>query len=87
MMGAVQVMTAIFTLVYLTQISRKSLVLVGNFGLSLCCIGMGISYQLINEFSQMFWIVVTLIVIFMGLHGGTLVPGVWTYIPEIATRQ
>jgi MFS family permease len=35
----------------------------------------------------MFWVVVAFIVIFMGLHGATLVPGVWTYIPEIATKQ
>jgi hypothetical protein len=81
MMGAIQVITALYALTYLTRISRKSLVLAGNLAMGLCNIGMGIGYELINEFAQMFWIIVTLIVIFMGLHGATLIPSVWLYVP------
>jgi SP family arabinose:H+ symporter-like MFS transporter len=81
MMGAVQVITAIYAVVYLTKVSRKSLVLIGNLGMSLCCVGIGISYELTGKFPNTFWAIVGLIVIFMGFHGATLVPGVWTYIP------
>ena len=49
-MGTIQVITAIYTLVYLTRVTRKSLVLVGNLGMSLCCVGIGISYELTNKF-------------------------------------
>jgi hypothetical protein len=51
MMGTTQVIAAIFTLVYLTRVTRKSLVLVGNLGMSLCCIGIGISYELTKRYS------------------------------------
>ena len=81
MMGAIQVITAIYALIYLTKVTRKSLVLAGNLGMSLCCIGIGISYELTYRSSENFWVIVALIVIFMGIHGATLVPGVWTYIP------
>jgi hypothetical protein len=50
MMGSIQVIAAIYTLTYLKRVTRKSLVLVGNLGMSLCCIGMGISYILIDKF-------------------------------------
>ena len=81
MMGAVQVLTAIYAVVYLTKVTRKSLVLVGNLCMSLCCIGIGVSYELTDTFPHTFWAIVALIVIFMGFHGATLVPAVWTYIP------
>lgn len=50
MMGAIQLITAIYALTYLTKISRKSLVLAGNVGMSVCCIGIGVSYELLNKF-------------------------------------
>lgn len=87
LMGAVQVITAIYALIFLKRVNRRTLVLVGNFGMSVCCIGIGISYVFINNFKQMFWVVVALIIIFMAIHGATLIPGVWMYVPELATKQ
>ncbi len=86
-MGAVQVITALFALTYLTRINRRKMVLAGNFGMSLCCLGIGISFIFIKSYSHTFWIVVTLIVIFMGLNGATLVPALWMYVPEVASKQ
>jgi hypothetical protein len=50
MMGTTQVITAIYALVYFKQVTRKSLVLAGNLGMSLCCIGIGISYELTSHY-------------------------------------
>lgn len=86
-MGAIQVLAAFFALIYLTKVSRRTMVLAGNLGMSLCCIGIGIAYIFSKSFNQMFWIVVALIVIFMGFNGAALVPAVWLYIPEVATKQ
>lgn len=86
MMGAIQVITCLYALTYLKRINRKKMILAGNLGMSLCCIGIGISYVYIRSFGQMFWIVVTLIIIFMGLNGATLVPAVGMYVPEVATK-
>lgn len=87
LMGSIQVVTALFALIYLTKVNRRKMVLAGNLGMSLCCLGIGISYAFIKTFGQVFWIVVILIIIFMGLNGATLVPAVWMYVPEVATKQ
>ncbi len=86
-MGALQVITAILSLVYLSRINRRTLILVGNFGMSICCLGIGVCFLLINNYKQMFYIVVTLIIIFMGLNGATLLPAIPMYIPEVGNKQ
>lgn len=86
MMGAIQVITALYALTYLKRMNRKKMILAGNLGMSLCCIGIGISYMFSKSYNQTFWVVVSLIVIFMGLNGATLVPAVGLYVPEVATR-
>lgn len=86
MMGAIQVITALFALTYLKRMNRKKMILAGNLGMSLCCIGIGICYVLSKSYSQMFWVIVTLIIIFMGFNGATLIPAVGLYVPEVATR-
>lgn len=87
MMGSVQVITALFSITYLYRVKRRKMVLSGNLGMSLCCFGIGIGFVLINSYSQAFWISVSFLVILMGIHGATLVPGVWMYVPEIATKN
>lgn len=86
LMGTTQVITALYSTTYLYRVNRRTMVLSGNLGMSLCCFGIGISFLLINHFSQAFWLVVTFLVIFMGLHGATLIPAVWLYVPEVATK-
>ena len=81
LMGAVQVITALYSVTYLYRVSRKALVLSGNFGMSLCCFGIGISFLLINEFPGMFWVVVMFVVVFFGLHGAFFILAVWLYVP------
>lgn len=81
MMGSIQVITALYALTYLKRMNRKKMILTGNLGMSLCCIGIGIGYIFARSYGQMFWIVVSLIVIFMGLNGATLVPAVGLYVP------
>jgi hypothetical protein len=87
LMGSVQVFTALYSITYLYRVNRRKMVLSGNFGMSLCCFGMGVGFLLINSYAHAFWISVTFLVIFMAIHGATLIPAVWTYVPEVATRQ
>jgi len=50
LMGAVQLVTALYSVTYLYRVSRKTMVLCGNIGKSLCCFGIGICFLLINQF-------------------------------------
>jgi len=80
-MGSVQMITAIYSITYLYKVNRRTMVIFGNFGMSICCFGIGISFLLIHSFSQAFWIAVAFLVILMGLNGATLIPAVWLYVP------
>ena len=80
LMGSIQVITALYSITYLYRVNRRKMILVGNFAMSLCCFGIGISFFFINDSSSIFWIVVFFIVVFMGFNGATLVPGVMTFV-------
>lgn len=80
LMGSTQVITALYSITYLYRVNRRTMVLSGNFGMSLCCFGIGLSFQFIDRSAQTFWVAVTFLVIFMGIHGATLIPAVWLYV-------
>lgn len=73
--------TAIYSITYLYRVNRRTMVISGNFGMSICCFGIGISFLLIHSFSQAFWIAVAFLIILMGFNGATLIPAVWLYVP------
>jgi hypothetical protein len=80
-MGSIQVITTLYALIYFTKVKRKSLVIAGNLGMSLCCIGLGLMYEEAKDTPPAFWGMVGLVAVYMGINGATLVPGVWMYIP------
>ena len=87
LMGGVQVITALYSITYLYRINRRRMVLTGNLAMSLCCLTIGISFFFINQSQSIFWIVVVVIIVFMGFNGATLVPGVMTVVTEIGTKD
>ena len=50
MMGTTQVLTGLYSVTYLYRIHRRTMVLTGNLGMSICCFGMGMGYLLIPHF-------------------------------------
>jgi MFS family permease len=86
-MGIVQFIAAIYSMTCLTKVKRRPMVLIGNLLMGICSLGMGIVYLFQKSFPNGFWIVVALIFVYMTVHGGTLIPGVWLYVSEIADRD
>lgn len=84
-MGVVQFIGAIYAISCLDTARRRRMILVGNLGMGVCTIGIGILFVFLTEFPGGFWIMVLLLFTFMTIHGGTLIPAVWLYVPEIAT--
>lgn len=83
-MGIVQFIAAIYSMSCLQKTRRRVMILVGNLGMGLCSLGIGILYFFFKEFPGGFWLVVLLTFIYMTIHGGTLIPAVWMYVPEIS---
>lgn len=83
-MGVVQFIAAIYAISCLDNARRRKMILIGNLGMGLCALGIGILFEYVTEFPGGFWIVVLLTFIYMTIHGGTLIPAVWLYVPEIA---
>jgi len=83
-MGIVQFIAAIYAISCIPKARRKRMILIGNLGMGLCSLGMGILYEFQDQFPGGFWIVIFLIFLYMTIHGGTLIPAVWVYVPEIA---
>lgn len=83
-MGIVQFIAAVYSMGCLKSARRRRMILVGNLGMGLCALGIGILFQFLNEFPGGFWIVVLLTFIYMTIHGATLIPAVWVYVSEIS---
>ena len=79
-MGIVQFIAAIYAMTCLAKTKRRSMILVGNFGMGICSLGIGILYIFEHSFPAGFWIVVILTFVYMTIHGGTLIPAIWTYV-------
>lgn len=79
-MGIVQFIAAIYAMTCLAKTKRRTMILVGNFGMGICSLGIGILYIFEHNFPAGFWIVVVLTFIYMTIHGGTLIPAIWTYV-------
>lgn len=81
----IQLIATAFSILLLTKLGRRCLILTGNLGLALCDIGMGILF-LLNFLDGWMWaidVVLVIILIFMVIYGLTIGPIVWLYVPEI----
>ncbi len=86
-MTIVQVLALILSMSYVSKITPRTIILIGIFGMSLCCFGIGISLILIDEFSNAFWGIITCIIVFMIFNGGTFVPVGGTYVARVGTQK
>lgn len=87
LMTTVQLLTAIFSIIYIARATPRKIILVGNAGMSLCCFGIGICLVLIESYKDVFWVTISCIVLFMGLNGGTFISAVGMYVAEVGTRK
>ncbi len=55
--------------------------------MSLCCLGIGACLLVINSFNNVIWIILTFVIVFMGLNGGTFIPAVGLYVTEVGNRN
>jgi hypothetical protein len=44
LMGLTQVFAALYSVSYLYRFNKKKLILVGNFAMGVCCLGIGVCY-------------------------------------------
>lgn len=86
-MGIVQFIAALYSMSCLANTKRRKMILIGNLGMGLCALGIGILFEFLKEFPGGFWIVVLLTFVYMTIHGGTLIPAVWVYVPEISSGR
>jgi hypothetical protein len=49
--------------------------------MGICDILIGILFLYIDKFNSIFWIVFSLLVIYMAIYGLTIGPVVWMYVP------
>ena len=80
-MGIVQFIAAIYSMSCLQNTRRRTMILIGNLGMAICSLGIGIIFFFLQTFPGGFWLVVLLTFIYMTIHGGTLIPAVWMYVP------
>ncbi len=86
-MTAMQLITLILSMFYVTRLTSRRIILIGNLGMSLCCLGIGACLLVINSFNNVIWIILTFVILFMGLNGGTFIPAVGLYVTEVGNRK
>ncbi len=86
-MSLVQSITFIVSIFYVTRLSSRRIILIGNMGMSVCCLGIGTSLLVISSFNNAIWIILTLIIVLMGLNGATFIPAVGLYVTEVGNRK
>lgn len=72
--------TALSILV-LVRVGRKPSLLLGNIGVGIINIVIGIIFLFINSWAPSFTVILALIGVFMVVFGFTLGPVVWLYVP------
>lgn len=66
---------------------RRTILLAGGLGLGACDLLIGICYLFIDRLTDIGWLVMVLLIIYMIIYGATIGPTVWMYIPEIIPGQ
>lgn len=87
LMTTVQLMTLMFSAIYIQKATPRQIILVGNIGMSLCCFGIGTCLILVDSFYWAFWTTVVCIILFMGLNGATFLPAAGIYVAEVGNRK
>ncbi len=86
-MVSMQLITLIVSMFYVTRLTTRRIILIGNLGMSVCCLGIGTSLLVINSFNNAIWIIFACIIVFMGFNGATFIPAVGLYVTEVGNRK
>ena len=86
-MTSAQLIAAIVSMLYITRITPRKILLIRNFGMSLSCFAIGISLIIAKSNFKAFWSLVAFLSLFMVLNGGTFIPAIGLYVAEVGSRS
>jgi hypothetical protein len=86
LMTCVQLIAAIFSMIYIIKLTPRKILLIGNLGMSLCCFVIGICFVVIKERFEAFWSIIAFLIVFMALNGGTFIPAIGLYVADVGSR-
>ncbi len=76
----VQFVAALYSLTWLPKANRKKMILAGNLGMALCCLGFGLSFYYQKDFPEGFWIIFGLSFAYVTLNGSAIAPYISLFI-------
>lgn len=79
----VQMLSTISAIQLLRKVGRRPVINIGNLGMGLVNITIGIVFIFINSWSGSIGMIFFLLNIYMIIYGISLGPTVWLYVPEI----
>ena len=79
-MTGAQLFAAVLSIIYITKITPRKIILVGNLGMSLCCFVIAISLIVIKNSYEAFWSIITFLTLFMVFNGATFIPAIGLYV-------
>jgi hypothetical protein len=86
-MTSTQLLTMILSSFYVTRTTSRTIILVGNIGMGLCCLGIGVCLIVIDSNRDAYWIIVALVIALLGFNGGTFLSAVGIYVSDVGTRK
>lgn len=81
--NVVQLFSTILTIGLLAKVGRRPVINLGNLGLAICNILIGVVFIFISSWSASITVIFGLLIIYMIIYGISLGPTVWLYVPEI----
>lgn len=87
LMTSVQLLALMSSLIYIAKATPRTIILIGNIGMSICCFGIGGGLILADNVYGGFWMTIVFITIFMGLNGGTFIPASGVYVSQVGIRR
>lgn len=79
--NVVQLFSTLLTIGLLRKVGRRPVINLGNLGLAICNIFIGVVFIFITSWSASITFIFGLLIIYMIIYGISLGPTVWLYVP------
>jgi hypothetical protein len=81
--NSMQILANFAAIAVLNSFGRRTVILAGNFTIGIFNIIMGVLFFYINQYPSVFWMLFTILILYMLAINLTLGPVIWMYVPEI----
>ncbi len=86
-MGVVQFIACIISVTYVSKISSKIIILIGNAGMSLSLFAIGSGFIIVNYNNNFFWMMIVFLIFLLAFNGGTFIPVVGIYVGDLGQKK